>query len=411
MVNVNEFFGKTDDEIINKAIAGRDKDGIVVIPPRQSKTEPERDFWLIDNAILLPSDTTVILKNCKIKLSDRCRDNFFRSANCGLNENDPEKITNIHIIGEGVSILEGADHPRSTGDSGKLLCAPCPHDEKDILAFGGWISEEEKACGKVARGNFHNHTYGTDFDKEGENKRGDWRNIGILLANVEYFSIENVTIKDSHCWAISMEACSHGEVKKIDLDSRLYKYIDGVKSNIENQDGIDVRNSCHDLFISDITGQTGDDVVALTAIAATGCVSDNGYSSHVMHGDWEKRERGIKNVIIKNVIARSYWCWTIRLLPVESTIENVVIDNVIDTSGDEGGGGILIGEADASYGRVLPDSAKNIVISNVIINNTQSVYVKGYLTNSSITNVINRYESGQIIRTVRENALNNVKID
>ena len=411
MVNANGFTGKTDDEIINKAIRERDKDGIVVIPPRQNKTEPERDFWLIDSAILLPSNTTVILKNCKIKLSDNCRDNFFRSANCGLNNNDPEKITNIHVIGEGCSVLIGADHPRSTGDAGKHLYAPCPHDEKDLLSFGGWITDEEKANGKVERRNFHNHSYGTDFDKEGENKSGDWRNIGVLFANVEYFSIKNITIKDSHCWGISLEACRHGSIEKINFDSRLYKFIDGVKSNIENQDGIDLRNGCSDLLISDITGQTGDDVIALTAIAAKTCVFGGGYSTHVMHSDWGKRERGIKNIIIKNVAAKSFWCWVVRLLPVESTIENVIIDNVIDTSEDEVGGGILIGEADASYGRVLPDSAKNIAISNVIVNKAQSVLVKGYLTNSTITNVINRYENGLIVRTVRDNALTNVKIN
>ena len=207
-----------------------------------------------------------------------------------------------------------------------------------------------------------------------------------------------------------MEACRHGKVEKIDLDSRLYKYIDGVKSNIENQDGIDVRNGCSDLNISDITGCTGDDVVALTAIKYFGKYEGGGVNTEIMHNDWEKRTAGIKNIVIRNVVARSYWCWVVRILPVETTIENVVIDGVIDTSEDEVGGGILIGEENASYGRVLPDSAKNVVISNVIANKTQSVLIKGYLTNSSIINIINRYENGQIVRTVRENALNNVRI-
>lgn len=408
MVKVNEFRGKNDSEIIQNAIDGRDKDGIVVISSRKNSTEPERDFWLLDSAILLPSDTTIILNNCKLKLSDRCRDNFFRSANCGMGQGDPEKLHNIHIIGEGFSILEGADHPRSTGDSGKFLYAPCPHDEKDILDFAGWISEEEKINKKVNHSNFHNHSYGTDFDKAGENKKGDWRNIGILFANVEHFSIENITIKDSHCWAISMETCRYGRVEKINFDSKLYKYIDGIKSNIENQDGIDVRNGCSDLVISDITGCTGDDVVALTAIAEFNGYQGGGFSIQVMHNDWSRRESGIKNIVVKNIVARSYWCWNVRLLPVETVIENIVIDNVIDTSEDEVGGGILIGEADASYGRVLPNSAKNVVISNVIANKTQAVLVKGYLTNSSLTNVINREKDGQIVRVIRENALDNV---
>ncbi|MBQ6980129.1 MAG: hypothetical protein IJQ07_05735 [Clostridia bacterium] len=122
-----------------------------------------------------------------------------------------------------------------------------------------------------------------------------------------------------------------------------------------------------------------------------------------MHNDWSRRERGIKNIV-----ARSYWCWNVRLLPIETVIENVVIDNVIDTWEYEVGGGILIGEADASYGRVLSNSTKNVVISKVIANKTQAVLVKGYLTNSFLTNVINREKNGQIIRVIRANVLDNV---
>ena len=121
MINVNEYTGLTDNEMIEAAIADKQKDGIVVIPPRESAIESERDFWLLDRAILIPENTTIILQNCKIKLSDKCRDNFFRTANCGLGIAYPEKISNVHIKGEGLCILEGADHPRATGDGGKIL--------------------------------------------------------------------------------------------------------------------------------------------------------------------------------------------------------------------------------------------------------------------------------------------------
>ena len=79
MVNANNFYGLTDSEVLEKAINNKGADGIVVIPPRALETEPERDYWLIDRAILLPENTTVILQNAKIKLSDKCRDNFFRN--------------------------------------------------------------------------------------------------------------------------------------------------------------------------------------------------------------------------------------------------------------------------------------------------------------------------------------------
>lgn len=127
MVNVNSFRNLPDNEAIEQAIANRDADGIVVIPPRVSDIEPERTHWLLDRAILLPENTTIVLQSCKIKLSDRCRDNFFRTANCGFGFPDPAPIKNVHIRGEGFCTLEGADHPRASGDGSKLLHKPCPH--------------------------------------------------------------------------------------------------------------------------------------------------------------------------------------------------------------------------------------------------------------------------------------------
>ena len=130
----------------------------MVIPRVNVQGEERREVWLLDSAILVRSNTTLELDNCRIKLSDRCRDNLIRSANCGLGITDIRPLQNIHIRGIGTVVLEGADHPRATGDSGKTL---------------------------------GQRTYGTDAGKDGESQTGDWRNIGILLAFVENFSIQN----------------------------------------------------------------------------------------------------------------------------------------------------------------------------------------------------------------------------
>ena len=104
----------------------------------------------------------------------------------------------------------------------------------------------------------------------GESRTGDWRNIGILLAYVERFSIENIRIKDSHCWAISLERCAFGRVRDIDFASTGSKVIDGDTETILNQDGLDLRQGCHDITIENITGYTGDDLVAFTNILREG---------------------------------------------------------------------------------------------------------------------------------------------
>ena len=179
MKNVNDYPGNTDNERIEAAIRDR-RGGAVVIPPRVSEREPERDWWRLDRAVLLPGDTTVILENCRIKLSDSCRDNFFRSANCGVGMRDPEPISNIHIRGVGDVVLEGADHPRSTGDAGKILACPCPKN---------FTGAEHPSFEDL-----HRHSYGTDAGKPGESQCGDWRNIGILIANADHVSIENLRI-------------------------------------------------------------------------------------------------------------------------------------------------------------------------------------------------------------------------
>ena len=74
MVYVNDFQG-TDNEKIEQAIAARGLEGTVVLEPKKDGTP-----WLLDRAILLPENTTFIVRNCKIKLSDKCRDNFFMAC-------------------------------------------------------------------------------------------------------------------------------------------------------------------------------------------------------------------------------------------------------------------------------------------------------------------------------------------
>ncbi len=410
MVYANDFHGITDSDILENAIKNRHEDGIVVIPPRKSPTSPERDYWLIDRAILIPENTTIIMQNSKIKLSDRCRDNFFRSANCGIGIEFPEKMCNIHIRGEGLCVLEGADHPRATGDSTKLLHAPCPHLPEDICRVADWIPDERRKPDKLDFGDIHNHSYGTDAGKDGESQYGDWRGIGILFANVQNFSISNLKLVKTHGWGISVEECSNGCIEKIDFDATMYKEIDGMAMNMENQDGIDIRNGCHHIVITDITGQTGDDVIALTAIASSTYKPGGSLrNTHVMHNDWTKREKDIHDIVIRNVIAHSYLCYIVRLLPVMTSIYNVVIDGVIDTQTDckASAGTLLLGDGGA-YGENFPDSMRNVIVSNVVCNSQNAVVVEGFLTDSVITNVVNHNPDCPAIAVLRENGLNNV---
>ncbi len=402
MKTVNDYSGLTDNERIEAAI--RDcEGGTVVIPARKSDIEPERTTWLLDRAILLPSNTTVILQNCHIKLSDRCRDNFFRSANCGLGIDEPEPAENIHIIGIGNCVLEGADHPRSTGDPSKFLGCPCPKN------FTG-VPEPTFI-------DLHTHSYGTDAGVDGETQTGDWRNIGILMANVSHLSIVNIRIIESHAWAISLEACDHAKVDSIEFRQCMTRIIDGAEQNVENQDGINLRNGCHDVRISNITGTTGDDVIALTAIASDRHRKGGQLGSmHVMGDYWDRREKGIYNIIIDNILAYSAGNrHIVRLLATDGAeVRNVAINNIIDASPDDFHGNCLvlcggapgpIGEPHYPYGMVFEQCLFNINISNVISNTRNGICIPGGLSNSNITNIIRRNPTGKTVTIGRPELL------
>lgn len=358
--NPNEFEG-TDIERINKAVAAAAAgDGRVVIP-RVNRGGGPADQWLIDSAILLPANITVDLDGCRIKLSDRCRDNFFRSANCGLDIPTIHLLRNIHIRGHGGARLEGADHPRATGDGAKILGEP---------------------------------TYGTDAGVEGESQFGDWRNIGILLASVSDFSIENIAMHDSHAWAMSLEYCGHGRLRDLHFESSGSKIIDGEPRVILNQDGIDLRRGCHDILIENITGYTGDDLIALTGILR----ADNApqpagrLKSTMISGTGnDERDHAIHHIIIRNVMGFSMGGHSIvRFLNNGGvTMHDIVLDGLIDTSGEHKRSRSAVRIGDTKYGGLAPlGDTSRFIISNVISRATDTILIVGTLSESIISNVM-----------------------
>src|SRR5690606_15665893 len=157
-ITPNGFTG-TDTERIQAAIeAAKGTTDMVVIPKRNANGT---QIWKIDSAILLPDNMTVILDNCIIQLSDKSRDNMFRSDNAGIGITDPEWNHNISIIGVGDVVLKGADNPRSTGDGARTLS----------------LNPGEEQNWRVS--------YGSDAGKEGAKQKGDWRNIMILMVDVD----------------------------------------------------------------------------------------------------------------------------------------------------------------------------------------------------------------------------------
>lgn len=175
--------------------------------------------WLIDRAVLLPSDTTVIVDNCTIKQADFTYDNIFRGNNlvfenemCFPAEVSP--ISNIKIVGKGNAVLEGPD--------------------KNKRMFHPVLKEEQEMTGDF---------YG-------------FRTHQISFTMISGCEISGLSIIKTRGWAICF-----------DLSNNIHIHDIHFNSNVKNGDGIDFRSGTHNCIVEKITGRTSDDTVACTALS------------------------------------------------------------------------------------------------------------------------------------------------
>lgn len=301
-ISPNNYKTGTQSERIQKAInEAKNTTGKVVIPKYDAVAK--KSIWLIDQSILLPSDFELELNNCTIKLSDKCRDNFIRSANAGLTIKDIVPSKNIRIIGKGNVLLEGADHPRATGDHNKILSL-------NPSGFG--------------------QSYGTDAGKARENQKGGWRNHAIILAHTDVFEVSGITLKDYHGHGLVLERCTNGKVSDMTFNVRQAVNVGGMDKQILNQDGMGIRFGCKNILIANCSGRSGDDFINIgltdTGVEA-GQENVNVVSGSIYRGEIDN----ISTIYLQNwqdfysISHRS-----IRIMPVgKLRISNIFIENMV----------------------------------------------------------------------------------
>ncbi|MBO5689936.1 MAG: hypothetical protein J6S73_08385 [Lentisphaeria bacterium] len=368
----NDFTG-SDIEKINQAVRKAAETGVPVRIGKR-RTGDGRNFWLLDSAILVPSNAVLIFENCRVKLSDRCRDNFIRSANCVPGGEFVPAAENIHISGVGSVVFEGADDPRSTGDSGK--------------------QNMPGTCDYVS-------SYGSDgVPPDAHATWGDWRNIGILLVRTKHFSIEGITICHSHCWGISLEYCTHGTVRDITFDSTGICTVNGKQETIRNQDGLDLRRGCKNIVIENIRGRTGDDLIALTALG--GRIRPAGAEKTTEYCGMQSGD-GVNDtcfIMIRNVQGYSAGGHHIvRFLNNGGVkIHHIQLENVMDTSPADFHCKAAVKIGDTNYGGLaVPGETSGFQITNIQSNARHALLLAGPLTDSVISNVINFFDNAEII--------------
>jgi len=346
-ITPNKFEG-TDTERIQSAIdSAKGTTNKIVIPSRNSNGSNK---WMLDSAILLPGNMTVILENCTIQLSDQCRDNMFRSNNVGIGIHDPTWNHDIGIIGIGEVVLKGANNPRATGDGGRRLVR----------------SPEEAEDWRVS--------YGSDAGKEGVKQTGDWRNIMILMAYVNGFRLKNVKIENSHAWAVSHERVRNADISDIRFNNPREIKVNGKSVHTSNKDGINLRHGCKNFRIDNISGNTGDDFIAMSILG----LHDENHSAGSLQSTmvtskrWRGPEDNTEKITITNINCQ-YPTWRAVTFRANDSarIQNIYIEGLIY---DGPHNPILIGGS--NYGKPsLPGRINNIKVMNVMGNGDSLIHI------------------------------------
>ncbi len=268
--NLPNLVGNTDAESIQNAVDFAHQIGVntVTIPRINQRTGAP--IWNTDTAIILPSEMEILLDNCHLRQADGSMDNIFRTFRDPENEGHTlaEQKRNIRIRGLGHAILDGG--------------IPNGLTQKNSLSEGR---------PHVSRNNL------------------------ILFYNVRDFAIENVEVRNQRYWGINLLHAERGRISQIHF---------AAECNNRNQDGIDLRLGCSNILIEKITGQAGDDVIALSAID---------HPDNPQGLAWLYRVEGhsldIHDIIIKDIIATSVECTVIGIRNSDGKkIYNITIDNV-----------------------------------------------------------------------------------
>ena len=373
-ITPNQFKGNDVQRIQSAIKAAKETTRKVIIPFRNANGT---NLWLLDSAILVPGNMTILLDNCTMQLSDQSRDNMFRSENVGAGITDPAGIENIAIIGMGDVTLKGADNPRATGDGARTLTLN-PAEEKEK---GNW---------RVS--------YGSDAGKEGKKQKGDWRNIMILMAHVDGFKLRNINIENSHAWAVSFERVINADISEIRINNPEITDIGGREVLVSNKDGINLRHGCKNFRINNISGRTGDDFIALSSLDTGADGHDNGNlnSTMVTSRKWGGTEDDTEEVVITNIACQTKYRGVAIRASDSARIHDVYINGLICREWDGYTNSILIGGL--GYGKPsFPGKINNIYATNIIGSGRSLILIEAAIANCTFLNGIYTGDGDDVI--------------
>lgn len=335
------FLGKTDTEKIRAAVALAEKTGIgEIVIPRYNE-EKQSVLWTVEDTISLPSDMTVILDGCHIRMADGVIATMFMNSAARTPEGNTAqgKQKRIRILGKSGAVLDGGNPNALNEQTSKTN--GLPHVSHNLLIY------------------FH---------------------------NVTDFEVSGFTVVNQRWWAMAFMFADAGTVSH--LHFRLTRHAEDTRGVWRNQDGIDLRIGCHNILIEDIEGETGDDFIALTAL-----MGKNLEEPELT----DDPDRDIHDVIIRDIRGRSNLCALIRLLCHRGLkIYNIAMNNLFEMTrpGLEARSQMTLrigDDADAYYGapenHVKPGDMHDITIDNVFSHSLCALNLCGAVRGMTVRNL------------------------
>lgn len=335
--NANDprFRADSDSATIQNAInATREGNCRAVVIPRHNERTGE-SRWEIDKTLLLPNDITVYLDDCFLTLADGVCENIFRNENMYredslLPENEQH---GIRIIGLGNAVLDGGK------DNG--------------LREQNWTPDKPRPITGCL----------------------------ILLNHVRDYVLENFKCQRMRYWAINQIGCRRGRIRDIDFD---------FVERHPNQDGINFRIGCSEITVENITGVTGDDVIALSAFPLSG---DRDFLPVDCPPD-------IHDIRVSGVMATTVATVVALRTTDGAKIYNITIENITDVGQTQIRPWGLVRLGENNWYKERP--AKMGEMDRITVRNIRScakgtVYLGGALSNSHISDL---YAAGNTLYAV-----------
>lgn len=306
--------------------------------------------WEIDTAVRLPSNFTLVLDGCRLRMADGCYSNMFVNQNHDTDEGRTIVGTdrNIAVIGKNGAILDGG-------------------------TYNGLSERNQLQDGRPPI----------------------WKNNLLLFTNVDGFEVRGFACHNQRWWALNFIYCTNGCIGDLDFKAcDIWVDKQGVSHHgllargyeeilVKNADGVDIRQGCHHITIENITGFTQDDTVALTGL--------NGRLEQAFRV--EGLPSDIAHVTVRNVASAAY-CTNVRLLNQGGVkLHDVLVDGVEDTSADcphmdRGIYGVRVGDTHMYGSRhATPEETYNITIRNVRSRGQYALCLAGCIGNLVMENI------------------------